>query len=238
LAYALRSEDNLATARLLVEVPIEDDLAWSRSVEIVVAELTRPPAGLEGGGATASTDWGASPVQSTVITSTSNGVYNTPIQVYALHSCQENMDYYLVNTGGDWTATDAEYESASAKEGQISVDSNHNLTIDWEASNAHCTGGIDVSGTIFGVDERICRYINYPLSYEVDIVPPSGPMVEQVNATPAGNQGKNANYQSGFSFSISGGVNVSGKGPSAGAQAGVSWSNSVQTTVPPLVHMG
>jgi hypothetical protein len=77
--------------------------------------------------------------------------------------------------------------------------------------------------------------MNYPLSYEVDIVPPSGPTVVQVNAAPAGDQGLSASYESGFSFSISGEVEVSGEGPSGGLQAGVSWNNSVSTTVPPLV---
>ncbi len=56
----------------------------------------------------------------------------------------------------------------------------------------------------------------------------------QVNAAPAGDQGKSASYQSGFSFSIGGGVEVGGKGASGGLQAGVSWDNSVSTTVPPM----
>ena len=56
-----------------------------------------------------------SPVQTNVITTTSNGVYNTPVDIYALHSCLDNHDYYLVNTGGDWTATEAQFSSASEK---------------------------------------------------------------------------------------------------------------------------
>jgi hypothetical protein len=77
--------------------------------------------------------------------------------------------------------------------------------------------------------------MNYPLTYEIDILPPSGPTVVQVNAAPAGDQGQSTSYTSGFSFSISGGVDVSGDGPSAGVQAGVTWDNSVTATVPALV---
>lgn len=249
LAYTLRQENKIPKARVVSRIrptppmeedPEADDLAWSRAIEIIVTELTFSPLTFRDQETTAiSADWGSSPVQSTVVTSTSNGIYNTPMQVYVLHSCQQNEDYYLVNTGGDWTATESRYESASEKDGQISVDSNHDLSINWQSTKVHCTGGSDVSGTILGNDERICRYMKYPLSYEVDIVPPNGPAVVQVNATPAGNQGKSASYRSGFSFSIGGVVNVSGKGPSAGIQTGVSWSNSVQTTVPPLViHAG
>ena len=84
-------------------------------------------------------------------------------------------------------------------------------------------------------DQRLCRYANYPLYYEVDIVPPAGPRVVQVNAAPAGDQGLSSSYSSGFSFSIGGGVNVSGDGPDIGIQVGASWSNEVSTTVPPLV---
>jgi hypothetical protein len=117
----------------------------------------------------------------------------------------------------------------------MSVDDNGNMTIGWEFNDEFCTGGINIVGD----DERICRYVNYPLSYEVDILPPSGPTVVQVNAAPAGDQGRSSTYQSGFSFSIGGGVQVSGKGPSAGIQTGVAWSNVVATTVPPLViHAG
>jgi hypothetical protein len=76
--------------------------------------------------------------------------------------------------------------------------------------------------------------MKYPLSYEINILPQSGPRVVQVNAAPAGDQGKRATYTSGFSFSIGGGVDVSGEGPSGGIQAGVSWDNSVSTTDPAL----
>ncbi|MGH6919716.1 MAG: hypothetical protein ACREJ0_18665 [Geminicoccaceae bacterium] len=239
LAYALRQVNRIATARLVIHPPVEDELASSQALEVVLEELTRPPAAPEDDAPASSDDWKDSPVQQFIITSTTNGTYNTPIDIYALHACEENKDYYLVNTGGDWTPTQAHYESAAWAEGQISVDENHNLTIDWQQGEAHCEGGIDVSGTLFGNDERICRYMNYPLSYEVDIVPPSGPTVVQANAAPPGDQGLSSEYESGFSFSIDGEVEVSGEGPSGGLQAGVEWSNSVSTEVPPLVvHAG
>jgi hypothetical protein len=257
LAYALRKENNIPTARLVTD-PVEDDLdeddldeddldeddldeddldeddlALSGALEIVIAELTRPPAASEiDDPAAGSTNWGSSPVQSIIITSTTNGTYNTPIELYALHSCHQNMDYYLVNTGGTWTATQARYESASARHGQIRANSSGDLFVNWQPHRTHCSGGAALLGRD---NEYICRYMDYPQHYEVDIVPPSGPTVVQVNAAPAGDQGKSASYTSGFSFGIGGGVDVSGSGPSAGFQAGVTWDNSVSTTVPPLV---
>ena len=84
-------------------------------------------------------------------------------------------------------------------------------------------------------DELLCRYTPYPWYYEVDLLPPNGPTVVQVNAAPAGDQGLSASYSSGFSFSIGGDVNVSGTGPSGGIQVGATWNNEVSTTVPPLV---
>ena len=57
----------------------------------------------------------------------------------------------------------------------------------------------------------------------------------QVDAAPAGDQGLSASYTSGFSFSIGGGVEISGDGPSGGIQAGATWENSTSITVPPLV---
>jgi hypothetical protein len=217
--------------------PDAHDLALSRALEIVVEELTRPPAAPEDVPPVGdSPDWGSSPVQKFILTSTANGTYNTPIDIYALHSCQENMDYYLVNTGGDWTATQARYESASAHAGQITLDSQGNLIVDWQPNQDNCEAGADI---FFSGDARICHYTNYPLSYEVGIVPPPGPTVVQVNAAPAGDQGLSQSYESGFSFSIAGEVEVSGDGPAGGIQAGVSWNNSVSTTVPPLViHAG
>jgi hypothetical protein len=245
LAYALRQENHIPTARLVTH-PIEDDvgedldedeldeaeLALGQALEIVIEELTRPPAAPEDDTTASSTNWGDSPVQRTILELSDRGTYNTPVEIFALHSCQENMDYYLVNTGGTWTPERARYESADQRRGQMRVDSHGNLQVDWQAGELFCDGGGNVSGN--GGPGHICRYIDYPLSYQVDIVPPSGPRVVQVNAAPAGDQGKSASYTSGFSFSIGGGVDVSGKGPSGGFQAGVTWDNSVSTTVPAL----
>lgn len=240
LAYALRQENGVPRARLVTHPGVDSDpgdelderaLALRRAVGIVIAELKRPPVVIAQSDPVAGfPDWGSSPVQSTVLTSTTQGIYNTPAEVYALHSCEEKMDYYLVNTGGDWTATDAQFQSASFFARELKGD-NGNLVIGWESNQSHCEGGIDVA---YPGDQRICRYMNYPLSYEVDILPPPGPAVVQVNAAPAGDQGLSSSYESGFSFSISGGVDVSGSGPSGGLQAGVSWNNSLSTTVPPL----
>jgi hypothetical protein len=147
--------------------------------------------------------------------------------------CDENKDYYLVNTGGDWTATEARYESADTLNHTLDWSQSTGMTVAWQSNDANCEGGFDVS-IPFGDDQRICHYTNYPLFYEVDIVPPSGPTVVQVNAAPAGDQGLSQSYSSGFSFTLTGVVQVSGNGPVGGLQAGLSWNNTVSTSVPPL----
>jgi hypothetical protein len=250
LAYALRQENNIPTVRIVhnprpslreaIDPNFEDEGAPQRALDAIIGELTHPPvlAVAPRAPAAGPVDWGQTPVQSNVITATGNGNYNTPIDIYALHSCQGNQgkgfDYYLVNTGGDWTATDAAWTSASTEKDQIRPDFDDGLIINYEPGVEFC--GADNAG------ERICVYIPYPLWYEVDIVPPDlgqdssgNDSVVQVNAAPAGDQGRSASYTSGFSFSIGGGVTIDGDGPGAGFQAGASWNNEVSTTVPPLV---
>jgi hypothetical protein len=250
LAYALRQESDIPTARIVHDLRpslpapggvgpgFEDDGALQRALDVIVGELTQPPV-LDAApptiGDALSGNWSQSPVQSNILTVTSNGIYNTPIDIYALHSCQQKKDYYLVDTGGDWTATQAAFSSASTEKGQIHLQSDQTLQVDFEPGVEFCGAGFPVN-RIFGVtNERICKYTPYPLYYEIDLVPPSGPTVVQVNAAPAGDQGLSASYSSGFSFSIGGGVAIDGDGPSAGFQAGAEWSNEVSTTVPPLV---
>ena len=128
LAYALRQESDIPTVRVVhnlrpslrgaIGPDFEDEGALQRALDVIISELTHPPVVGEAPptiGDTASGNWSQSPVQSNIITSTSNGIYNTPVHIYALHSCQENKDYYLVDTGGDWTATEAAFSSASTE---------------------------------------------------------------------------------------------------------------------------
>jgi hypothetical protein len=247
LAYALRQENDIPTARIVdnlrpglpppggVGPDFEDEGALQRAVDVVIRELTSPPV-LAAAPMTTSpggdeVPWSEFPLQHTIITSTSQGTYNTPVDLYALHSCQFKKDYYLVNTGGTWTATEAAFSSASDRAGQIHVNPDgRTLTVDWQPGKQYCTGGINV----FQNDKRLCNYTPYPLWYELDIVPPDLPGVTQVNAAPAGDQGQSTSYSSGISFSLSGGVDISGD-PSAGIQAGVTWGNEHSITVPPLV---
>jgi hypothetical protein len=259
LAYALRQESDIPTIRVVHDLrpsltapsgigpDFEDEGALDRALDVVISELTHPPvlaapptiAPVPG-----PADWSQSPVQTGTITSTSNGIYNTPVNIYALHSCQENKDYYLVDTGGDWTATEAAFSSASTEAGQIHTNTGPNapeapLIIEFEPGVQWCGAGFPVNRILGGGAERICRYTPYPLYYEVDLVPPNGPTVVQVDAAPAGDQGLSADYTSGLSFSLGGEVSIDGDGPSAGIQAGVTWENDVTTTVPPLViHAG
>jgi len=73
------------------------------------------------------------------------------------------------------------------------------------------------------------------VSYGLAMVPRTESPVVQLNAAPAATQGQSTSYTSGFSFSIAGTVNVSAMGPGGGISVGANWSNSTQTTVPPLV---
>jgi hypothetical protein len=259
LAYALRQEGDIPTVRIVHDLPpslrapggigpdIEDEEALQRALDVIVSELTHPPvlaaAPRPTSPAAGPADWKQNPVQTGIISWTAAGNFNTPIEIYALHSCQENKDYYLVNTGGDWTATEAAFSSADSgvvlPGGDLEISRNtgpdaaeNPLIIEWDPSPLlYCGAGEPV----FDGAQRICRYGPYPLWYEVDIVPPAGPTVLQVNAAPAGDQGQSADYTSGFSFSIGGEVDISGDGPNAGIAAGVTWENDVTTTVPPLV---
>ena len=260
LAYALRQESDIPTVRVIHDLrpslpapggigpDFEDEGALERAIEVVISELTHPPvvaAPPPTPPAAGSADWSQSPVQTGTITSTSNGIYNTPISIYALHSCQENKDYYLVDTGGDWTATEAAFSSASTEANQIHINTGPNapdapLIIEFEPGSQWCGAGFPVNRFAPGGEaERICRYTPYPLYYEIDLLPPNGPTVVQVDAAPAGDQGLSADYTSGFSFSIGGEVEISGDGPTGGIQTGATWENDVTTTVPPLViHAG
>jgi hypothetical protein len=240
LAYALRQESDIPKARIVHDLrpslpapggagpDFDDEGALQRALDVVISELIHPPvvAAAAVVGAAVSTNW--TQLQATTITVNSNGTYNTPVDIYALHHCAESKDCYLVDTGGDWTATEAAFTSASQSAGQITLNADaSNVVTNFQAGTQYCTAGIDVAGN---QDERVCRYTPYPLWYEVDIVPPNGPTVVQVNAEPAGDQGQSADYSSGFSFNLTGDVSIEGV-----IQAGVSWDNEVTTTVPALV---
>jgi hypothetical protein len=255
LAYALRQESGIPTVRIVHEprpgplpaprgLPaFEDEGALERALDVIVSELVHPPvlaAPPTSSAAAGPADWSQFPVQTGIITSTSNGNYNTPVDIYALHACQGNngngFDHYLVDTGGDWTATEAAFLSASIDEEQpgIFLNPDGSINVRWVAGQTWCNAGLPV----FNGDERICTYTPYPLWYKVDILPPSGPTVVQVNAAPAGDQGQSVDYTSGFSFSIGGDVAIQGGeggGPSAGIEAGATWDNEVTTTVPALI---
>jgi hypothetical protein len=238
LAYALRQERGLPTVRVVhnlrpslpapggIGPAFEDEGAPQRTLDVVISELNHAPEVAAPADDDSTTDW--TPLQTAVITSTSNGIYNTPVSLYALHACQENKDYYLVETGGDWTATEAAFESASQRAGQITLNADgSNVVTNFQAGTQYCTAGIDVAGN---QDQRVCRYTPYPLYYQVDITPPNGPGVIQVNASPAGDQGLSADYTSGVSFSITGDVSIEGL-----IQPGVSFDNESTITVPPIM---
>ncbi|NQX88519.1 MAG: hypothetical protein HRT77_07625 [Halioglobus sp.] len=254
LAYIIRRENSIPSSRVLLNIrpspntaddPGADDRAYARAYNMLVGDLSRPPlpsnesASILADGPVSLSN---NALQYTLLSTTTGGIYNTPVNIYAGHACagsagQPAFDFYVVTAGGDWTPTEAHYESASEEKGQVSLSNNDDdLSIDWQTTDDYCTGGIAVDkGIGGGGDSRVCRYMNYPLDYRVSLLPPAGTTTKQVNASPSADQGKSTTYSSGFSFSIGANVNISGKGPGAGLQAGATWSQSVQTTVPALV---
>ncbi len=134
------------------------------------------------------------------------GLYNTPFNVYVLHRCLDGTDHYVVTAGADWTAKNAKWQGATSQDPNPSMflDSAGNLVINWQDTRTYCSSA--GSGGDF---DNVCRYVNYPLSYGVTMVPRTEGTVTQINAAPAATQGQATSYTSGFTFQIGGGVNVS-----------------------------
>jgi hypothetical protein len=129
------------------------------------------------------------------------------------------MDHYVVTAEADWTPTAARFQSASFPE-----DQSPDGVITWHDNKNNCEGD----------NNTACRYINYPLSYQLTIKPPDNGTVIQDDAAPAASGDATTSYTSGFTFSINGTVNASNAGGGGSIFAGASWTNSVTTTVPPL----
>jgi hypothetical protein len=252
LAYALRREHYTPTATLLTDVdrsplqtpggdadPVgvqDEDLAFNRVIDRTVAELARVPQAVvpvQPRDPAGQVDWLSVPIQTTTFAlNTPQGVYNTGVNVYALHRCLDGTDHYAATAQADWTATNARWQGATSEGPNPSmfVDKRGNLTIDWQDNRTYCS-----SEGAFSSIEDVCRYINYPVSYSLTMIPRSAGLVTQLNAAPAATQGQQTTYTSGFSFSIGGTVNVSAMGPGGGISTGATWTNTTQTTVPPLI---
>ena len=260
LAYSLRQENRIPTATLLSKVQpsplrtsqgdadptgLQDERqAYNRAADLTVSELRhRPNVSVQQPRASnQNVDWKTSPVQTTVFQQNGPaGVYNTTVNVYALHSCDKDIrtglesDYYMVTALADWTATNAKFQSAATELGPTSMyydaDSDLYVVANWQddPQRTYCS-----SPSSFSVNADICRYINYPLQYDVAMVPLNTGSIAQTDAKPPAQQGQATTYTSGFSFSLGGTVNVNGMGPGAGLSAGLTWNNSTQTTVAPV----
>ena len=264
MAYALRRENHIPTATLLTYVSrsplrtpsgdpdpaglVDEELAFNRAVDRTVTELRHlPKVSMPGPspGADQPIAWQDTPLQTVTFSlNAPGGVYNTPINVYALHRCLDGTDHYVVTAGADWTATNAQWQDASTNfdsGGPSTLSCNQpqsewpcnpdQLVINWQANDrTFCS-----SDGFGGNDSDICRYINYPLSYALQMVPLNTGTVTQTAAAPAATQGQQASVTSGFSFTIGGTVNVSAKGPGGGVSTSATWNNTTTTTVPPLI---
>ena len=252
LAYSLRRDNFTPTATLLTDVDrsplqtplgdpeptaIEDEeLAISRVADRTLRELTHAPnAGVPGQphDPSGQADWVNAPIQTTTFAINSpQGVYNTEINAYALYRCDDGTDHYAMTAQADWTATNAKWQGATSEGPNPTMyqDKNGNLVTNWQDNRTYCSS----PGAFFSFEDQ-CRYINYPLSYSLTMVPQSEGTVVQLNAAPAATQGQQTSYTSGFTFSITGTVNISAMGPGGGLAAGASWSNTATTTVPALI---
>lgn len=252
MAYSLRLVDHVPTATLFAEVGrsplrtahgtrdfvgVEDEaMALARAVERTMGELRKPPRPGEAGAPrdpNQEVNWLSAPIQTTVFAlNTPQGVYNTEVNVFALYRCLDQTDHYAVTAEADWTATNAKWQGVTSETPNPSLYENGRgqLVMNWQDNRTYCS-----SGGYYAAWDDICRYINYPLSYELRMVPLADSPVVQLDAAPGATQGEQTTYSSGFSFSIGGTVNVSSAGPAGGIAAGAAWTNIVQTTVPPLI---
>ncbi|NEX64629.1 hypothetical protein [Noviherbaspirillum galbum] len=260
LAYSVRQENRIPVTTLLSQVNLsplrtakgepdptglqDNKQAHKKAVELTVAELSRLPATSSRAlqGTNQNVDWKTTPVQTTTFQQNSaSGVYNTTVNVYALHSCAMDVrtgltsDYYMVTALADWTATNAKFQSAATELGSTSMyldqDRDEYVVVNWQddPQRNYCS-----SPSSWSNNADICRYINYPLQYSVEMVPLNGGSIAQTNAKPPAQQGQATTYTSGFSFTLGGMVIVNGMGPGAGLSTGVTWNNTTQTTVAPV----
>ena len=251
MAYALRRENQIPTVTLLTDVAVSNletpsgepdptalqnyEEAFTRVAERTVTELSSMPkvGNPPPRDPNQPVAWQDHPLQTaTFAINSPQGVYNTLINVYALHRCLDSTDHYVVTAEADWTAINAKWQGATSEVPNPSMylDNRGDLVINWQDTRTYCS-----SPGFFADFDDVCRYINYPLSYGLTMVPRTEAPVTQIDAAPAATQGQATTYTSGFSFSVGGTVNVSGTGPGGGISAGATWINTTQTTVPPLI---
>ncbi len=227
MAYTLRRHGHVPTATILTDprksplgLENDDAAALDRATDVVVGELsTIGRAPVDDLGDDGPVSWQNAPLQTTTLAQNGYwGIYNTLVNVFALHACLDGTDRYVVTAEADWTPTQARFQTAN-------LDDNPG----WENGKKWC------AASAFPVEDlNLCRYINYPLFYRLDMEAPTTGTVLQINAAPGGTQGTTTSYMSGFAFNIGGTVNVSAMGPSGGIRIGASWTNTVTSTVPPL----
>src|SRR5690606_24622540 len=141
------------------------------------------------------------------LASQTGGVYNTEVELFALYSCKDEADHYVVTAGSDWTAVDAKFQSAATELGPTSMyydQANDVMVVANWADDPQLTYCSSPSSASLNAD--ICRYINYPLEYDLVMLPPSTGSVLQLNAAPPATQGQSVTVQNGFTFSVGGTV--------------------------------
>ena len=165
LAYIMRREDGMPTASALFNIrptpdtenPGADERAYARAYDLVVADLSRSPLPRQPTSdlTDAPIDLSTNYVQSTVLKELSGGYYTMPVKVSSGRVCKatgvEPIDFYVITSRGDWDPTEAQWQSASKKDGQITLKNNDDdLSIDWQNNDHYCTGGIAVDKDLGG----------------------------------------------------------------------------------------
>lgn len=128
-----------------------------------------------------------------------------------------DADHYAITAQADWTATNAKWQGATSEGPNPSMylDGSDNLIVNWQDNRTYCSSG----GAFAGFDD-VCRYINYPLSYELTMVPRAEAPVVQLNAAPAATQGQSTTYTSGVQLLHRRYGECVGDGPCRGARPG------------------
>lgn len=241
LGYSARREDVFTDRQMVTPLSgiVKEDSAYETAANMMVDDLLSKPGGITTATSTAiqtretTVNVANKPVSVHRISDPqpNNGAFNTTVKIYALYQCEKtsttgigcsenpsNLDQYFITAEADWTPG-SEWQSSD------DVDNNgiDQFIKSWEDGRDHCKGDNNTG----------CRYINYPRFYELEMEVPSAPSgtVFQADSAPSSTAGKTTTYTSGFTFNITGSVNISGDDS---VTASATWMNTTSTTTPPL----
>jgi len=243
LGYSARRENVFTDRQMVTPLPgiVKEESAYDTATNMMVDDLLAKP-----GEITTATS-GAIQARGTTVNvaekpvsvhrisdpQPNNGAFNTTVKIYGLYQCQKtsttgvgcsenpsNLDQYFITAEADWTPGSG-WQSAGGDD--VGNDGLYQSVKTWRDGRDNCKGD----------NNTACRYANYPRYYELEMEVPSAPSgtVFQADAAPTSTAGKTTTYTSGFTFNITGEVNISGDDS---LTASATWQNTTSTTTPPL----